>query len=141
MVWVKLLAKLGAAGARGEVSSMAVLRQGPQPEATRTSPERGLRPLVVVWVKTGELLEAGPNLIVEAGDSRRVEARRDGTDGENHFAKSNTVPQQLESDLGVGELAEGLQELAGLADPFLSMRVAVSGEPTGPPRSSKARKV
>ena len=30
----------------------------------------------------------------------------------------------MESDLWVGQLAESLQELAGLADPFLSMRVA-----------------
>jgi hypothetical protein len=124
MVWVKLLAKLDAAGARGEESSVAVLRQGPQPETTRASPKRRLRPLVVVRVQTGKLLEAGPDLIIEAGDSSRVEARRDSTDGENHFAESRAAAQQVESDLGVGQLAESLQELAGLADPFLSMRVA-----------------
>ena len=103
---------------------MALFRQGPQLETTRTSPKRRLRPLVVVRVKTGKLLEAGPNLFVEAGDSSRVEARRDSTDGENQFAERGTAAQQLESDLGVGKLAESLQELAGLADPFLSMRVA-----------------
>ena len=87
---------------------MAVLSQGPQPETARTSPKRRLRPLVVVRVKAGKFLEAGPRLIVEAGDSSRVEARRESSDGEDHFAKGRAVAQQLESDLGVGKLAESL---------------------------------
>ena len=124
VVRVKFPAQLGATAARGEESSVAVLRQGPQPETTRASPKRRLRPLVVVRVKTGKLLEAGPDLIIEAGDGSRVEARRDSPDGENHFAESRAAAQQVESDLRVGQLAESFQELAGLADPILGMRVA-----------------
>ena len=86
VVWVQLLTELNAASAGGRKGGAAVLSKGPQPKATRASPKRCLRPLTVVGVETGELFEAAPNLLIEAGDSSRVEARGDSSDGENHCA-------------------------------------------------------
>ena len=63
-------------------------------------------------------------MLVEAGDGGRVEARRDSSDGENHFAEGGAVAQQLKSDLRVRKLAQGLQDVAGFADTFLSVCVA-----------------
>jgi len=123
MIWVQLPTKLDATSARGKESSMAVLSKGLEAKTPRAGSEHRLRPLLTVRVQAGKLFEARPNLLVKAGDSGRVEARRDSPDGENHFAESGTTAQQLKCDLRVRQLAQSTEDLASFGHTPLGVRI------------------
>ena len=132
MVWGKLLAKLNAASARSEESGVTVLSQRPEPEPPAVGTQRRLRPLFVVWVETSEVLEAPPRMVVESTQSITVEGRRNSSDGENHFAEGRPVAEELQGNLGVGELAKGIQNATSLSNATLSVLVAELPAAHGP---------
>ena len=74
---------------------MAVLRQGPEAETTTAGAQRGLGPLLVVRVETRELLEALPDMVVEAAQSVAMEGRRYSSDRKDHFAERGAVAEEL----------------------------------------------
>ena len=99
VVRVKFLAQLSAAAAGSKESSVTVLSQRPEPEPPAVGAQRRLRPLLVVWVETSEVLEAPPHMVVESMQSITVEGRRNSSDGENHFAERRTVAEELQGNL------------------------------------------
>ena len=103
---------------------MAVLHKRPEPKPPTVSAQRRLSPLLVVWVQTGEVLKARPDQVVERAQGSAVEAGRHRSDREDHFAEGGAVAQELQSDLGIRQLAEGLQDATSLSDASLGVLVA-----------------
>ena len=71
------------------------------------------------------MFEAGPHLLVEAGHCGGVEAWRHSAQGENHFAETRTVSQELQGHLRVRKLPQRLENVDGFPDPVLRVLVAV----------------
>ena len=64
MIWVQLLTKLDATSARGQESSVAVLRKGLEAKTPRAGSEHRLRPLLTVRAQARKVSEARPTLLV-----------------------------------------------------------------------------
>ena len=74
---------------------MAVLGQRPETQTSTVSSQRRLGPLLVFRVETRELLEALPDMVVEAAQSVAMEGRRNSSDREDHFAERGAVAEEL----------------------------------------------
>ena len=95
VVGVEFLAQFRATAAGRKEGSVTVLRQGPEAETPTASAQRGLRPLLVVRVEARELLEALPDMVVEAAQSVAMEGRRNSSDRKDHFAEGSAVAEEL----------------------------------------------
>ena len=112
--------------------------QGAQTKSPTVGAERGLRPMTVIRVQARETFEASPNVLVKASNGSAVVAGGHGLNRENHLAEGSEATQELQGDLGVGELAQGLKQVRGFVDSFLRVRVA---ELRASDRSAKQLKV
>jgi len=129
---VKLLAKLNTAGPGSKVGRVTVLSQRPQAQSTAGGAQRGLEPLFVVRVGARELLEAGPDVNVEGLQGSSVEAGGHNPGRKDQLAEARAVAEQLQGNLRVRKLPQGLQNLGGLADPCPRVLVAELAAPDGP---------
>ena len=83
-----------------------------------------MSPLLLIWVQTRELLEAGPNSSVKSLQRFGVEAGWHNPGGKHHFAKREAAAEQLQRDLRVWQLTKQGQEAQGLVNATLSVLVA-----------------
>ena len=124
MTRVHLSAKVEATAARGQESSIGMCGQGAETETTSGGSESCLSPLIVIRVKTSELLEARPDGSIESLQSMGMIARWNDPYAVDHLAETGTASEQLKGDLGIRNVAQRLEKLSGFADSAESVLVA-----------------
>ena len=137
MTRVHLSAKVEATAARGQESSIGMCGQGAETETTSGSSESCLSPLIVIRVKTSELLEARPDGSIESLQSMGMIARWNDPYAVDHLAETGTASEQRKGDLEFGTSPSASRSSVALRTLLRVCSLQNSGDPTGPPSSSK----